>query len=259
MKEKYWNPALERADKILNLIAESPNKYRMIDISKLLEINKSSLFILLNTMEKLGWITKHKGDVYTLGNSIGGLGAAYFKQFNLLQAFYEEAAETQKIVKEHLQLGILDGGNVVYIGKVKDDSVLVQLVTEPGMRFPAYASSIGKIQLSECSIDELRSIYPEEPLKARTKYTITSIDKLYEELQKAKTQGFSEEHQESAEGFHCVAAPIYNFDNQIIAGVSIVMTTSGWEQKGGIAKEEVVKLAHRLSLRSGQQEIHHNF
>ncbi|WP_102347594.1 IclR family transcriptional regulator [Bacillus sp. Marseille-P3661] len=252
MKEKYWNPALERTDKILNLISESPNKYRMIDISKLLEINKSSLFILLNTMEKLGWISKNQGDVYSLGTTLGALGAAYFKQFNILQAFYEEATETQKKVKEHLQIGLLDGGDVIYIGKVKDDS-LVQLVTEPGMRFPAYATSIGKIQLSKYSLAELKTIYPVEPLKPKTLYTITSIDILYRELQKAVQQGYIEEHQESAEGFHCVAAPVYNFNNQIIAGVSIAMTTSHWEQKGEMAKEEVLKLAHRLSIRSGQQ------
>ncbi|PKC51163.1 hypothetical protein RhiirA1_405677, partial [Rhizophagus irregularis] len=117
VNEKYWNPALERADKVLNLIAENPSKYRLIDISKKLEINKSTLFILINTMEKLGWITKHIGDVYSLGGTMGSLGAAYLKQFNLLHAFYEEAAEVQMKVKENLQLGILDGGDVIYLGK----------------------------------------------------------------------------------------------------------------------------------------------
>ncbi|KGR89647.1 IclR family transcriptional regulator [Ureibacillus massiliensis 4400831 = CIP 108448 = CCUG 49529] len=250
MNEKYWNPALERADKVLNLIAENPSKYRLIDISKKLEINKSTLFILINTMEKLGWITKHIGDVYSLGGTMGSLGAAYLKQFNLLHAFYEEAAEVQMKVKENLQLGILDGGDVIYLGKVKDDS-MVQLVTEPGMKFPAYATSIGKIQLSQYSLEELKNIYSEEPLMSKTPYTITSVEKLYENLQQAKVQGYIEEHQESAEGIHCVAAPVYDFNKRIIAGVSIAMITAHWEKKGDMARKEVVKLANQLSLRSG--------
>ncbi len=254
MSEKYWNPALERADKVLNLIAENPSKYRLIDISKKLEISKSTLFILINTMEKLGWITKHKGDVYSLGGTIGFLGSSYLKQFNILHAFYEEAVETQFKVKENLQLGLLDGGDVIYIGKLKDDS-MVQLVTEPGMKFPAYATSIGKIQLSQYTLEELKHLYPVEPLIPKTQYTITSVEQLYNDLQKAKEQGYIEEHQESAEGFHCVAAPIFDFNNRIIAGVSIAMTTGHWEQKGEMAKDEVVKLAHRLSLRSGQSLI----
>lgn len=252
MKEKYWNPALERTDNILKLIAADPNQYRLIDLSRRLDINKSSMYTLLNTLEKLGWIRKESGGLYSLGTTLAFIGASYLSQFNILQAFYEEAAETKKVINESLQIGVLDNGYVIYTGKLRGDS-LVQLVTQPGMRFPAYASSIGKILLSQYPYEELKTIYPEEPLTSRTENTITSIAELYEQLKLAREQGFAEEHEESAEEIHCVAAPVYDYKNQVIAGVSIVMTTNHWNKKKEVAKAEVVELARRLSQRSGQQ------
>lgn len=251
--DKYRVPAIERADMILQAIVENPNQLRLIDMAKNLGINKSSLFSLLNTMEKLDWIVKGSGDCYSLGPSLGSISAAYFKQFNILDSFYAESVSSLKKINEHMQIGILQGGNVVYIGKVRGDS-RVQLVTEPGSRFPAYSTSIGKIQLSHFSKEELRELYPEEPLEPKTPYTITSIDKLYENVSEAKKNGYVEEHQESAEGFHCVAAPVLNYENKIIAGISFAMTSNSWEHKGEEAREEIIALAKRLSKHAGHRE-----
>lgn len=248
--DKYRVPAIERADTILKEIAENPNTLRLIDLSKKLGINKSSLYSLLHTMEKLDWITKGNNDCYSLGPSLGTISAAYFKQFNILDSFYAESVSSLKKINEHMQIGVLQGDSVVYIGKVRGDS-RVQLVTEPGTRFPAYSTSIGKIQLSHFSKEELRELYPNEPLEPKTPYTITSIEKLYENVSEARHNGYIEEHQESAEGFHCVAAPIMNYENKIIAGISFAMTTSSWEHKGDEAREEIMALAKRLSMYAG--------
>jgi len=121
--------------------------------------------------------------------------------------------------------------------------------------FPAYSTSIGKIQLSDLGKEDLRVLFPKEPLEPKTPYTITSIDELYENVRMAKINGFVEEHQESAEGFHCVAAPIYNYENKIIAGISFAMTTSSWELKAESARNEIITLAKRLSMHAGEVRI----
>ena len=252
MTEKYWVPAIEKSNLVIKEVAENPNQLRLIDLSKTLEINKSTLYSILNTMEKLDWLVKGNNDCYSLGPSLGAISASYFKQFNILKSFYAESASSMKVINEHMQIGVLQGANVVYIGIVRGDS-RIQLVTEPGSRFPAYSTSIGKIQLSNLTKEELRVLYPYEPLERKTPYTITSIDKLYENVSMAKINGFIEEHQESAEGFHCVAAPIYNYENKIIAGVSFAMTTNNWELKGELARNEIMKLAKRLSMHAGHR------
>jgi DNA-binding IclR family transcriptional regulator len=62
MDKKYWVPALEKAHAIIRLIAEEPSKLKLTDLCKRLEISKSSMFSLLQTMETLQWITRDRSD-----------------------------------------------------------------------------------------------------------------------------------------------------------------------------------------------------
>ncbi|WP_399628564.1 IclR family transcriptional regulator [Sporosarcina sp. SG10008] len=249
MEKKYWVPSIERTDMVLKKIGQSPNQLRLIDLSRELEINKSSLFSLLNTLENLKWITK-EGDTYNLGPALGALSAAYLNQFNILQSFHKEAGFSVAVINEHIQLGILEEEDVIYLGKMEGDS-RVRLVTNPGMRFPAYASSIGKIQLIGHTKEELQKRFESSDWEQKTPNTISSLDELYENVQLAKHNGYAIENEEASLGFHCVAAPIYNYENKIIAGVSFTMMKSSWETKKDAAKDEILNLALRLSQIAG--------
>ena len=139
---------------------------------------------------------------------------------------------------------------MVYLGKVNAKSN-VRLVTDPGMRFPAYASAIGKAQMVNFKKEELQELFSDTEWTKKTPHTTSSINVLYDKVRMAKANGYSVENEESALGFHCVAAPIYNFENQIIASVSFSMPTDSWEVKFDEAKNEILNLASRLSKLAG--------
>ncbi|WP_445299971.1 IclR family transcriptional regulator [Lysinibacillus sp. FSL K6-0232] len=250
MDKKYWVPAVERAHLVLMEISKSPDELRLIDLSKRLEINKSSLFSLLNTLESLGWVIKENNDTYHLGPTIGMFNSMYLSQFNLIQTFYKEAIDSVNKINEPIQLGVLDGSDVVYLGKVNAQTN-VRLVTDPGMRFPAYASAIGKAQMIHFSKQDLEKLFNDTEWVKKTDHTTANIDELYDKVRLAKANGYSIENEESALGFHCVAAPIYNFENQIIAAVSFSMPTDSWTKKFSDAKEEILNLAAKLSKLAG--------
>lgn len=249
-KKKYWVPAIEKANLILEQIAKYPNELRLIDLSNRLGINKSSMFSLLHTLETLGWITKEKSETYTLGSVLGFIGSTYLNQFNIIEAFSREAKKAITKVDEHIQLGKLIGSDVFYIAR-EEGSSPVRLVTDPGTRYPAYASAIGKIQLSKFNYEELKAVYPEGKFKKKTLYTVDNVDELWEQLHRARMDGYVVEEQEGAEGFYCVAAPVYDHSNQIVYGVSFTMTENSWKKKKEVAKEEIINLANKLSENGG--------
>jgi IclR family transcriptional regulator, KDG regulon repressor len=246
LSEKYWVPAIERTNLVLSFIAREPGKHRLIDISKSLNINKSTMFSLLYTLETLGWIIKEKGDTYSIGPTLGGYSAAYFNNFNILESFHKEASQSVKAINETIQLGTLHGTNIVYLAKEESDS-RVRLVTDPGMQFPAHATAIGKIQLTQYSYDEFYSLYANKELEQPTPYSVNNMDELWEEIEAAKQRGYICEEQEAALGFYCVSAPIYNFENKLLYGISFTMMESGWKTKKEKAIEEIIDLARRLS------------
>ncbi|UFJ41391.1 IclR family transcriptional regulator [Brevibacillus humidisoli] len=250
MQKKYWVPAVERADAILHLLAAEPSQLRLMDLSNRLGIHKSSMFSLLHTMETLGWIVKEKGDTYSLGPSLGALSASYFRQFSILESFYLEAVSSVKRVDETVQLSILDGRDIIYLAK-RECAGPVRVVTDPGMRYPAYATAMGKVQLSQFSYDQLKTLYPEPKLEAKTPFTVKDVDQLWQQLEQIRGQGYGSEQQEATPGFYCVAAPIFNHENRIIAAVSFTMLENRWLEKSELATTEIIDLARRLSTHAG--------
>src|SRR5699024_2614914 len=113
------------------------------------------------------------------------------------------------------------------------------------------ASAIGKSQLINLNKNELKLWFLNSKWEKKTIHTISSIDDLYKSVNKARKKGYAIENEESALGFHCVAAPIYNLEEKIIAAVSFSMPTSSWEEKFDKAKDEILRLSSRLSNLAG--------
>ncbi|BBH18945.1 transcriptional regulator [Paenibacillus baekrokdamisoli] len=246
---KYWVPALEKADRILNLIAQEPGSNKLIDLSKQLDMNKSSMFSLLHTMEALQWVKKSSSDTYSLGAAISALGSSIVKQFDLHDAFQNEATEPRDRLHETIQLAKREDAFVLYIGKV-EALTPVRLLSEPGMRLPGHATALGKVMLAQLPETEWLELFPELTLSAMTPFTLTDRGELFTQLRQIREQGYALDYQESVVGFRCVAAPIFNQAGDAVAAVSCSMPLHQWEVKAAAAQQEITKLARCLSMLS---------
>lgn len=246
MENKYRVPALERADVILQLVAANPSRMKLIDLSKTIGINKSSMFSLLKTMEALNWVVCDKDGTYALGSKFGSFGSAYFKQFDFFLWFHREASSTRDKLNETIQLAKLDRENIFYLSKVEANSP-VRLISEPGMTLPAYATALGKVLLSQLPDSILDEMYPGETLQQLTPQTIGSKTLLKQELIDIRRNGYALDHQEAVIGFCCVAAPVFSSEGKMIYSVSASMPMHEWEVKRDLAKAEICDLAQRLS------------
>ncbi|HEY8530045.1 MAG TPA: IclR family transcriptional regulator [Paenibacillaceae bacterium] len=247
MERKYWVPALEKAHKVLDAIAQEPARLKLTDLCSRLGISKSTMFSLLGTMETLGWLRRLPNDTYVLGKYYGYLGNAFFRQYDLVAAFGQEARPVMQRLGESIQLATLDGNEVLYLAK-ETAPTPVQMVAGPGVRVPAHATGLGKTLLAWLPEEELLKLYPEEKLKTLTEYTISTRGDLMRHLAAVREQGYAIDNQECVMGFHCVAAPVRQADGQVMAAVSASIPAHLWEQKKDQARAEILALAERLSL-----------
>ncbi|MDQ1914519.1 IclR family transcriptional regulator [Paenibacillus sp. GD4] len=245
MEQKYAVPALDRAHAVLKLLAEEPFKWKLSDISKHLRISKSTLYSLLSTMERLQWIQKDRNETYAVGSSLGDFGGAYFRQYDLIEEFKRAAGPVMQTLQESVQLARLDGNAVLYLAKMEAPSP-VQMVSGPGVRFPAHATGLGKSLMMEIDAEQIVRIFPEETLPQVTEHTIGSREVFMQELEKARHHGYSMDLQEGVMGFCCVAAPIRH-RGEVVAAVSCSMPIHHWEAKKENAVKEICALAQRLS------------
>lgn len=247
MEKKYWVPALEKAHEIVRLVAEEPAKFKLSDLCRRLEISKSSMFSLLQTMEALGWITRNPSDAYTLGMHYGLMGNAYFQQFDLIDSFRQEASSFMKMVNESLQLARLEGEDIFYLAKEAAPSP-VQMVSGPGTRFPAHATGLGKLLLSGLEKAQFDMLYPNDSLPSLTPYTLRTRKELVGQLAVIRKQGYAFDLQEGVMGFNCVAAPVYRPNGQMLAAISFSIPLHHWDEKRDKALHAVLQLSQKLSF-----------
>lgn len=247
MEKKYWVPALEKANDVLQLVSEQPSKLKLIDLSKQLGINKSSMFSLLNTMEALEWVVREPESTYSLGSKLGFIGNAFFKQFSLIDRFRKEAAITKHTIQETIQLAKLEQRDVLYLAKEEMPSP-VRLSSEPGMKLPAHVTALGKAMLASLEVSDFEALFPEEALLPElTPFTIKTRSELKAQLAAARVEGFAFDLQEAVMGFCCVAAPIRDAQGRTIAAISCSMFQHEWEAKRELAQREICALAAKLS------------
>jgi DNA-binding IclR family transcriptional regulator len=250
MDKKYWVPALEKANDILLVISGQPSKLKLIDLSKHLGINKSSMFSILNTMEQLEWVVREAEGTYSLGSKLGFIGNAFFKQFSLIERFRKEAAVTKHTIQETIQLASLDRHEVLYLAKEEMPSP-VRLASEPGMKLPAHVTALGKAQLAYLGAAAIESLFPQEELSpCPTPHTLKKRSDLISQLELSRTEGVAYDLQEAVMGFCCVAAPVRDMQGKVIAAISCSMFQHEWEQKRELAQKEICALAARLSQSS---------
>ena len=129
-----------------------------------------------------------------------------------LQDLYERTHET-------VHLGVRHSFEVVYVVKIGGHRP-VRSPSRLGGRMPMHCTAIGKVLLANSEPEVVRQVLA-GPLERRTPHTIVAPGMLQRQLQTIVEQGVAFEHEESAPGVVCVAAPVFDADDRAVAAMSI--------------------------------------
>ncbi len=140
-------PAAERTMKILELLAATPEGMTAGELEAALEIPRSALFALLNTLKELGYVAQEASRrPYLPGPRLQALQTPRATGTNaLLMAFYEESALHPP--EETLGLATLSDGGVVVLAEAPCDAPVRGVLT-PGRRYPAPEHPAGLVLLA---------------------------------------------------------------------------------------------------------------
>ncbi|WP_094606048.1 HTH-type transcriptional regulator XynR [Sporomusa silvacetica DSM 10669] len=244
--------SLFRALKIVEYVAEHGNLAGLMEISKGLDINKSTAHGLIATLEKCGYMRQDaKTGKYSLGIKVFELGQAYITNLDLRQIALPYLKELSLTYQETTHLAVLSGEDVVYIEKV-DGLRSVGIRSQVGGRNPAYCTGVGKVLLSGLDKQQIENLYYDHVLQEYTSNTVKDLPELICQIQQVRKQGYAFDSQEFEQDLQCVAAPIKDSSGTIIAAISLSGPASRLlaSQMDGIAIE-VVRTAKKISLQLG--------
>lgn len=226
---KYPVQTLQKAVEILLCIKESDSIEGMTiaELSEKLDMGKSVVHRILDTLYAYRFVEKtEKTGTYRLGWGIYEIAQSVPAQHSLSENIYRKVMERLcNQFQETVNLGIYNNGEVVIICKVEPDR-RVRSNIEIGEREPLYATALGKQFLASFTKNKMQEYFTSIKWTKLTEHTIIDLSQMYEELKKVRMQGYSIDNKEYSEDLICIAAPIYDFENKIVAAMSISVPES---------------------------------
>jgi DNA-binding IclR family transcriptional regulator len=248
-------PALERGILILNEVARSSEPLSVSDIATSLGIPRSVTYELVHTLVTQDMLEQRSDGRVGLGVGVFALGSSYVSGVDLVRESQSVAREVMHEAHETVQVGRLDGSDVLYLAKV-DSQQEIRLVSAVGRRVPAHCTGLGKMMLALLDKEE-REKRLTDPLVSLTERSITDPAALCEQLEAIAGQGFALEIGESNPEVGCVAAPVFDHSGCNVAAMSISVPLVRFDESRQAAlRELVINGARRLSVRLGFAEPH---
>jgi IclR family pca regulon transcriptional regulator len=173
----------------------------------------------LLTLAALGYV-RSDGRFFSLTARVLELGYAYLSSLSLPEVAEPHLEALVAEVNESSSVSVLDGHDVVYVARVPVSRIMTVSISV-GTRFPAYATSMGRVLLAGAAdpdLDEYLSTVTPAPLTART---VTAVPALRAEILKVRAQGWSLVNQELEEGLRALAAPIRDRSGRVVAAVNV--------------------------------------
>jgi DNA-binding IclR family transcriptional regulator len=251
MNRKYYQiTTLERGIKVMELLAEQ-KALTVSEVGVRLSIQRSAAHRFLATLRDLGYVEKNEDNRYQLTFRIMEMGEKVARRFEIRQEARKYMLELSRIFKETVNLGYLDGREVLHLDKI-DSSEILRIDAPLGSKAPAYCTALGKAILAHLTKQELSDYMSQTRLSPRGPNTIVSKKKLREELQKTLDRGYAVDNEELAQGLCCVAAPVFDHTSRVKYAVSISYPTMR-PPMGGIERMQlkIRAVCRQLSERLG--------
>jgi IclR family transcriptional regulator, blcABC operon repressor len=209
--------------RILDWLAADSNNgdASLAHIARSLELPKSSVHGLLNTLSALDLVRRSSDGQFGLGPRLLQWANAYSQQNDLVGQFLQCAERQPALSQQTIMLALLDGSEVLYLGCRAGSSALA-VNFKVGGRFPAHCTSSGKAMLASLDDQQVKKLMGSGPYKRLTDKTPTTAKTLLRDLEVVRSNGYAIDDEETALGMHCFGAAVFSAgQTQAAAAVAV--------------------------------------
>jgi DNA-binding IclR family transcriptional regulator len=220
-KSRYLIKSVIKAFQILETMSRYNDEIRIKDLTKIMNMEQSTVHRFLLTLEHLGYVEQtEKNGKYRLSLKLFEIGNNLIQSLDLHSQSLPVLHELNKKIGETVHLVVLDKGEAVFVNKLATYPTLVTY-SYIGKRAYAHCIASGKVLLAYLPQDELDNIIRKKGLPRFTGNTITNVEKLKEQLAEIRAEGLAYDFGELEPLVNCVAAPVKNHAGEVIAAVSV--------------------------------------
>jgi IclR family KDG regulon transcriptional repressor len=200
-------PAIDKCFSILELLSQSEGPLGISEISRELELNKSSVFNALHTLKDLNVLEIQPDGKFVFGTRFYILANAAGKRSALIQIAHPYLQAINEKTKLSAFFGVRSDRQAILIDKA-DSAYGLKVSSEIGMQMPVLAGAGIKAMLSQLSDEEIVELLARSELKKYTRYSITNKASYKKEILEVRRQGIAYDKEEYIEGMVAFAVPI---------------------------------------------------
>ncbi len=191
----------------------------LAEVARATGLTRAAARRFLLTLEDLGYV-RSEDRRFRLTPRVLELGYSFLSNLTLPDIAQPHLRELVQRVDESSSVSILDGTEIAYVAREPTRRIMTVAIAV-GTRFPAYATSMGRVLLAGLSDAELDSYLDRVGLRPLTAGTITDAGALRAEVLRTRRQGWALVDQELEDGLRSIAVPIRDGSGALVAAVNL--------------------------------------
>jgi IclR family transcriptional regulator, KDG regulon repressor len=219
--QKNLIQSLDRGLQLIEIISQAKEPMGLPELAAMLNVDRSTVHRLLGTLQQRNYVVQdpvHKQ--YSLGLKVIELSRRALDGINFRSIAKPYLKRLSQETKESTNLFILTDNHAICVDYEASPSPLA-VTNDTGVIYFMHATAGGKVLLAYMPEETRLQVINSSPLIGFTPRTFTDPNALQIHLQQVKEQGYAIDDEERYVGVRCIAAPIYDHNRKVNAGISM--------------------------------------
>ena len=216
--------SLARGLDVIRCFDAEHQQMTLSEVARRTGLTRATARRFLITLVSLGY-ARSDGREFALRPRVLELGYSYLSSLTLPDIAQPHLEALATTVSESCSVAVLDGDDVVYVARVTMKRIMT-LTINVGTRFPAYATSMGRVLLASQDPEWLDAYMSRTELEPFTDRTLTEPARFRSMLRRVHSQGYALTDRELENGIRSLACPIRDEEDRVVAAMNISMHAS---------------------------------
>lgn len=211
--------SLARGLEVIRAFGPDRPTMTLSDVARSTGLTRAAARRFLLTLVRLGYV-RNDGRDFALTPRVLELGYAYLSGLTLNEVAEPHLEDLVAKIHESSSVAVLDGDDIIYVVRVPSKRIMTVAISV-GTRFPAYATSMGRVLLANLSEADLDAFLKKAELRPITRRTVSDPERLRAVLRTVRSQGYAMTDQELEDGLRSAAVPLHDAGGSVVAAMNV--------------------------------------
>ena len=217
--------SLARGLSVIKAFDSEHPEMTLSEVARATGLTRATARRFLLTLAELGYV-RTDGRLFVLTARVLELGYSYLSGLTLPEVAQPHLEALSADLHESTSASVLDGTDIVYVARVPTRRIMTVGINL-GTRFPAFATSMGRVHLAALDESRLEEYFSVARLTAITAKTVHDRNSLIAVLERVREQGYALVDEELESGLRSIAVPVRDRAGRVVVAINASAQTSG--------------------------------